>query len=92
MKITEIVRGSFHEFHAPNCGHLSRGVKPDGVYETEVEAHDLDSLIYALECENNADYANDNGLTVEEYLANGEGYRIGTTQGYEWRVFPCIKF
>ncbi len=91
-KVTEVIRGSFHEFHEPNCGHLSRGVMPDGVYETEVEAHDLKSLIYALECEGNADFASDYGMTVEEYLASGEGYRIGTGRYSEWRVFPCVKF
>ena len=78
------------EYHKAECSH-SKGIYHDHAYEIEVEASNIKELIHKLELELNSDFAGDYGLTPEEYVASGEGYRIYTTKGADFRLFPCVK-
>lgn len=79
------------EYHQVGCSH-SKNFVGCFVEEIEVEASNLQQLCSELEAIVNQDFAEEQGMSVEEYLAEGNGYRVNTTPGSEFRVFPCVKF
>jgi hypothetical protein len=40
----------------------------------------------------NSDFAQDNGVTAEEYVDSGEGYEVSTTATEGVRIMPCVRF
>lgn len=77
------------EFHNCGCSH-DKGLGYTD--EIEMDATNLKELCHELELWVNEDFASDYGMTVEDYVASGEGYRVGTSKFYDFRVFPCVKF
>lgn len=77
------------EFHNIKCKHNCEGY----TYEIEVEADTFGELRRQLELIVNKDFASDYGMTVEEYISEGLGYKVATTHGYHaFRLFPCFTF
>lgn len=92
MKIKAIDNSNgTHEFHAVNCVHQKNIIGNDQQI-IEFVASNKKELIYQIELWFNVDFAKDNQMTVEEYVALGEGYECSTESGSDLRLFPCVKF
>lgn len=78
------------EYHNCECSHDKGGF--GYTYEIEVEASSIKELCRKLELEVNKDFAADQGMSVEQFMAEGLGYVVSTNKGYAFRVFPCVKF
>ena len=92
MKIKAIDNSNgTHEFHAVNCVHQKNIIGNDQQI-IEFVASNKKELIYQIELWFNVDFAKDNQMTVEEYVALGEGYKCSTKSGSDLRLFPCVEF
>lgn len=92
MKIKAISHDNCrHEFHQIGCAH-DKGFGGSHTYEIDVDANNMKELCHQLELNINADFAADYGMSVAEYVAAGEGYRVSKSADAIFRVFPCIKF
>lgn len=89
VRVTDGSNGTT-EFHNCGCSHDKGGF--GYTYEIEMNATNLKELCHELELWANEDFASDYGMTVEDYVASGEGYRVGKEKDLAFRVFPCIKF
>lgn len=49
---------------------------------------DEENVVFEIEAEINQDFAGDEGITIEEYLANGSGY---TVEAGDVKLCPCLK-
>jgi hypothetical protein len=80
------------EFHACGCAHTKKKKPFSFTYQDEYKGDTLAELKREIELEWNADFANDNGVTPEEYIENYGGMVAGTEEGSELRIMPCVKF
>ena len=76
-------RGGWH-IHRVGCADIARK-RLDDEWQIEVSATDHAAARHAIEVNLNYDLAGDHGMTVEEYLAAGEGESFGSTI----RALPC---
>ncbi len=80
-----------HEFHAVNCVHQKNIIGNDQQIE-EFDASNKKELMHQIELWFNVDFAKDNQMSVEEYVASGDGYKCSTKNGSDLQLFPCVKF
>jgi len=92
VKVIDYSNGT-HEFHAVDCVHQKTIHSNNGQSEIEeFDASNKKELIYQIELWFNQDFAGDNEMTPEEYVASGDGYICSTKSGSDLHLFPCVKF
>lgn len=92
IRVTDYSNGT-HEFHAVDCDHQKTVHFSSGdSFIKEFDASNKKELIHQIELWFNADFASSEGMTGEEYLASGEGYKCSTKSGSDLHLFPCVKF
>ena len=80
------------QYHAPSCKHLARNAHFPDTEEMEFNASSMKELFHLIEIEFNDQFANDEGMTPEEYVATGQGYKASFDPNETLQVFRCIKF
>ena len=81
-----------HELHACGCNHSKQGRGEPDKYEVSYDSTNLKDLCREVAIEFNSDFAQDNGVTAEEYVDSGEGYEVSTTATEGVRIMPCVRF
>lgn len=80
------------QYHAESCNHLARNAHFPDIEEMEFNASSMKELIHLIEIEFNKDFASDEGMTPEEYVASGLGEKASFKNDEAIQVFRCIKF
>ena len=80
------------QYHAESCKHLARNAHFPLTEELEFNASSMKELFHLIEIEFNNDFAISEGMTAEEYVASGEGYKASFDANETIQVFRCIKF
>jgi len=92
IKVTDYSNGT-HEFHAANCNHKKTIHSGNGdSFFKEFDASNKKELMHQIDLWFNQDFAHSNGMTPEEYVASGDGYKCSTESGSDLHLFPCVKF
>jgi hypothetical protein len=81
-----------HEVHACGCSHSKSFHSVPDKYECSYVATNLKDLCREIAMEFNSDFAQDDGVTIEEYLDSGKGYEVSRTTKEGVRIMPCVKF
>jgi hypothetical protein len=88
----DVITDSICEIHACGCSHSKARRSGTETFRHEYAGDSVKGLAHELELSWNSDLAGDNGMTVEEYVADGGGYQAGTAVGSAIRIMPCVKF
>jgi hypothetical protein len=82
-----------HELHACGCNHTKKHKygQPLNIL-ARYDSTNLKDLCREVAIEFNSDFAQDNGVTAEEYVDSGEGYEVSTTATEGVRIMPCVRF
>lgn len=88
----DVISDTICEIHACGCAHSKAKRSGSETYQQEYAGNSVRELAHELEISWNVDLARDNGMTVEDYVADGGGYQAGTSPGSGIRIMPCVKF
>jgi hypothetical protein len=80
------------QYHAESCKHLARNAHFPDIEEMEFNASSMKELFHLIEIQFNNDFASDEGMTPQEYVASGLGEKASFDPNASLQVFRCIKF